>query len=102
MAAPCQFTIKLWDVQSGKVKRTINEFVSAVLFLPDGQTLAGRRVNDEVMLFDLKTGKVKRTLKTGQNTWSWAFSRDGKMLAIGTGETGKGTVELWDVSGGKK
>jgi WD40 repeat protein len=101
MAAPSQFTIKLWDVQSGKTKRTMNEFVSALMYLPDGQTLAGR-LNNEVKLFDAKSGKVKRTLKTGDNTWSWAFSKDGKMLAIGTGEAGKGAVDLWELSSGKK
>jgi WD40 repeat protein len=101
LATPSQFTIKLWDVQSGKVKRTFNEFVSALVFLPDGQTLAGR-LNNEVKLIDLKTGKVKRTLKTGEHTWSWAFSRDGKTLATGSGEAGKGEVELWDLSGAKK
>jgi WD40 repeat protein len=102
LAAPSQFTIKLWDVQSGKVKRTINEFVSALLFLPDGQTLVGRRADDEIKLFDLKTGKIKRTIKPGQKAWSWAVSRDGKILATGTGDAGKGEVELWDLARGKK
>jgi len=102
LAAPSQFSIKLWDVQSGKIKRTINEFVSALVFLPDGQTLAGRLVNDEVKLFDLKSGKVKRTFKLGEKPWNWAISRDGKILATGTGEAGKGAVELWDLVKGKK
>ncbi len=101
LAAPSQFTVKLWDIQKGQAKRTLQQFVSALVFLPDGQTLAGR-LNNEVKLIDLKTGKVKRTLKTGEHTWSWAFSRDGKTLATGTGEAGKGAVELWDLGGGKK
>jgi WD40 repeat protein len=65
---------------------------------PDGEVLAVGTVKGALMLQDLTTGKEIRTftgLKGG--VAALAFSRDGKLLASGAGDT----VTIWDVASGK-
>src|SRR5437764_1379601 len=81
-------TIKLWDVQTGKVRATLKGHMYRLLsvaFSPDGKTLAsgsGQLLRGgELMLWDVQTGKEQATLKghTGR-VRSVAFSPDGKTL----------------------
>lgn len=74
---------------------------------PDGKTLALPTGHADVLLIELSTGKVVKRLETTQNcTFSVRFSPDGKRLAVGGGasddEPWLGTLELWDVVGGKR
>jgi WD40 repeat protein len=117
------FTVRLWDPQTGKAGRTLLELkgsgVYSLAYAPDGKTLAcavrryeeGRLVH-EVKLFDPETGKEKGALAA--NDWLYgghrilAFSPDGKLLAGGAAmklevapHTIGGEVYLWHVETGK-
>ena len=81
-------TIKLWDVQTGKVRHTLAGHSFGVLsvgFSPDGQTLASGSWDNTIKLWDVQTGKLRHTL-TGHSyrVWSVEFSPDGQTLASGS------------------
>ncbi len=101
--------VRLWNVQSGKLLRTLigqseGEVVSSVAFSPDSKMLAvgggtGLSARGELRLWDLQTGKLKWSqVPVDDNTVeSVAFSPDGETLAVG----GFGYVTLHDIRNGK-
>ncbi|MCX7611000.1 MAG: serine/threonine protein kinase [Ignavibacterium sp.] len=95
-------TIKLWDVQTGNLIRTLeghNRWVTSVTFSPDGKILASGSVDKTIKLWDVETGELIRTLE-GHNVdvWSVSFSPDGKILASGSMDN---TIKLWNVETGE-
>ena len=95
-------TIKLWDVQSGKLTTTLeghSNWVYSVAFSPDGKTLASGSYDNTIKLWDVQSGKLTTTLEGHSNRVnSVAFSPDGKTLASGSSDK---TIKLWDVQSGK-
>ncbi len=101
-------TVKLLDVQTGEWNRTLmghNAWVNFVAFSSDGKTLAaggtisegGAIVSNEVSFWNAQTGELLRTL-VGSGDWgTFAFSPDGKTLAIG----GARRVNLRDAQTGE-
>ncbi|HTZ20028.1 MAG TPA: twin-arginine translocation signal domain-containing protein, partial [Opitutaceae bacterium] len=80
-------TIKLWDVVSGELQRTLNghkDPVASVAFSPDGQLLASGSWDKTIKLWAVVSGELQRT-QTGHvsKVHSVAFSPDGKLLASG-------------------
>ncbi|QOV22771.1 WD40 domain-containing protein [Anabaenopsis elenkinii] len=95
-------TIKLWDVQTGKVRHTLTGHSSSVVsvgFSPDGQTLVSGSGDKTIKLWDVQTGNLRHTL-TGhsRSVTSVGFSPDGQTLASGSVDK---TIKLWDVHTGK-
>ena len=95
--------IRLWDVSTGKIIRTLenppnlvfSSNVRKVAFSPDGRTLASWSGDGIIRFWDVSTGRVARTI---ENMWSitdLVFSPDGRTLAsVST------RIDLWDVSTG--
>ncbi len=76
------------------------DYVSSVIFSPDGQTLASGSADKTVKLWDTKTGKELVTFKGhGDRVSSLAFSPDGRTLASGSLDK---TVKLWDAKTGQE
>ncbi|MEP0772025.1 serine/threonine-protein kinase [Trichocoleus sp. ST-U1] len=97
-------TIKLWQVDSGKLIHTLTGHSSwvrsiAIAISPDGQTLASSSQDYSIKLWQVDSGKLIRTF-TGHlsRVYSVAFSPDGQTLA--TGSEGH-TIKLWSMDSGK-
>jgi WD40 repeat protein len=68
---------------------------SSMAISPDGLTLA-TGYWDVIILWDMLTGKKLGAMSgAGQNLAGLSFSRDGKLIAAGTGAGG---LQIWDVS----
>ncbi|MGL5080482.1 MAG: protein kinase domain-containing protein [Microcoleaceae cyanobacterium] len=74
--------------------------VTAVVFSPDGATLASGSQDQTIEIWQLNRGKRWYTL-TGHTNWvtSLSFSPDGKLLASGSRDK---TIEIWDMVKGKR
>lgn len=94
-------TIKVWDVATTELQRTLDghtDGVSSLAISPDGEAVASGSEDSTVRIWNLHTGKLERALighHDGVRTVS--FSPQGDMLASGSRD---GTVRLWNVSTG--
>jgi GTPase SAR1 family protein len=95
-------TVKLWDVASGRLLRSLDGHegsVFSVAFDPQGGTLASGSVDQTVKLWDVASGRLLRTLEGHiKAVFSVAFGRQGGTLASGSRDN---TVKLWDVASGR-
>jgi WD40 repeat protein len=92
--------VKLWDIDSGQLLRTLPGTISpdsgesgGPVFSPDGKSIAVAEIAGRFQLFDVTTGKAGFTL----NGADPAFSPDGQTVAL---RTGVQAFQLIDVATG--
>ncbi len=101
--------VRLWDLASGELKRTIPApcnpgltfLIRCLSYSPDGTLLATNgEARGSINVWNTSTGKLQNTLAAeGQDSTSTAFSPDGKLLAAGSLDL---AVRVWDVTTGKQ
>jgi WD40 repeat protein len=103
-------TVKVFDVQTGRLLRTLTGHtgcVYTVAYAPDGTALASGGFDKLVRLWDPRTGELKRTFPhRGFDVHAVAFSTDSSLLAIASMGVQNGTavgteVQLCDVRTGE-
>jgi WD40 repeat protein len=102
-------TIKIWDVVSGRVIRTMHGYsipVNSVAFSPDGNQIISCSegdFNDDLKIWDARTGREIRTLAVSRVT-SIAFSPDGRTIISNGHDSliGSRTIKLWDARTGRE
>jgi RNA polymerase sigma factor (sigma-70 family) len=113
LATPDRRGISLWDRTRMQRLRTLPRkgWTHALLFSPDGKTLASGDGDAHVRLWDVGAGRLLFDLPGHQTPGQarhnvvrgLAFSRDGKLLAsCGSGKApGGGTVKVWETATGR-
>jgi WD40 repeat protein len=95
--------VKLWDVASHSVVRTISghaDCIYAVAFSPDGSTVATASYDKLIKLWDAATGREVRTLRDHIDAvYALAFTPDGKRLVSGSADR---SVKVWDTATGTR
>lgn len=102
-------TIKVWDLETGQLVRSLfghSNGVTAVALSPDGKRAISTGWDLTIKYWDIETGRTLRTL-TGAKAviWAVALSADGKTVLSGGGQRfSDGGLEcalkLWDLETG--
>lgn len=96
-------TIKLWEIPSGHLLKTIEGYKGLLLYNTYGKLIVASTSSDAIKLWDVFSGKLLKTLVLEQldldNLYSnFCLSKDVKILAT----SGKGYgIKLWDVPSGQ-
>jgi WD40 repeat protein len=107
-SAGFDFTVRLWDVASGKELRRLGETTArsnpyaparsiyCLAYSPDGKSLAAGGADQLIHIWDVDTGKERYRLQghLGPVTCV-AFSADGKTVASGSSDQ---TIRIWDLA----
>ena len=97
VSASEDYTVKVWDVQTGECIRTLKgheEYVQSAAFSPDGKRIVSASDDETVKVWDAQTGECIRTLEGHENfVNSAAFSPDGKRIVSTSWDK---TVKVWD------
>lgn len=95
------WTIKLWDAQSGRLVRTFlghQEEVNAVAFSPDGTRLLSASDDKTIKLWDITSGGLLNTfVGSSQQVMSVSFSPDGAKFVSGGFDK---MVTVWETATG--
>lgn len=89
--------IKIWEMPSGRIKRTIsmkpNNDVNAIACFPNGKLIASGGI-EGISVWDIETGELRRSLPTDNSAaLALAVSQDGQTLVSGSFDA---LVRLWD------
>jgi RNA polymerase sigma factor (sigma-70 family) len=92
--------IRIWRVASGEELRQFHGSwfrTNALVFSPDGKTLASGNYDGTVYLWEVASGKERGRFQGHRGyIFSVAFSPDGRLVASGSGDH---TALVWDVTG---
>ena len=94
--------IKVWDVQTGQLKRTLQSdsgTIAALAIAPDNKTIVSGSGDRMVRIWDLTSSRRPQMLQghSSQSVSPVAISADGKTLVSG----GYSELRLWDLANGK-
>jgi WD40 repeat protein len=95
--------LRLWDAADGTLLKTFEVHISdqvtdrRLAWSPDGTMLAGLSERDTIRLWEASSGKLLRTFSGHGWVDSFAWSPDGKILAIADFDE----INLWEASSGQ-
>lgn len=100
------WTVKIWDANSGRELRTLaghTSYIHALAISPDGHWLASGSQDETIRIWEVATGREVRVLGGHSGFLGWvvslAFSPDGRSLASGTLNN---VITIWEVASGRE
>src|SRR6185436_9907153 len=94
--------VVVWEAKTGKLlwRHAVESGMTALIFSPDGKSLAVGSFGENCYLFDASSGKVLATLSGhGESARCVAFSPDSRTLVIGCYDE---SIRLWDWQKGEE
>jgi WD40 repeat protein len=96
--------LKIWDIETGKVIRTIplagKGNVFSVAYSPDGRYIVSGHADNNITIWHVETGRELRTLiGHGASVEAIAFSPDGRRILSGSVDA---TAKIWDAETGRE
>lgn len=97
--------IKLWDLQTGKLKKTLQSdsgAISALAIAPDGKTVVSGSGDRLVRIWDLTVDRPPQILRGHSgNVTHVEISSDGKTI-ISLDDSRSPEIKVWDIATGKQ
>jgi hypothetical protein len=101
IAAYSDHSLKAWDIESGRLLRTMNGHrgvVESCAVTPDGQRVVSASADATLKVWDLKLGALLATLEGhAGSVESCAVSPDGRWVVSASADT---TLKIWDLKFG--
>ena len=101
-SASADKTIKIWDIDTGKIIQNFNGHDSSVNYLvisPDGQKLFSASADKTIKVWDIETGKAIQSLKGHTSSVNYlVISPDGQKLFSASADK---TIKIWELATGK-
>ncbi|HIK07173.1 MAG TPA: WD40 repeat domain-containing protein [Trichormus sp. M33_DOE_039] len=98
VSASADQTIKVWNLNTGKIIRTLSghsNIVRAIALSADEQTLVSGGGDNTIKIWNFQTFELMRTLTVDSApVWSVAISDDGQILVSGNGD---GSIKIWNL-----
>ena len=95
-------TLKLWNINTGKIIKTFfghEEPVLSAAFSPDGKMIISGSMDKTLKLWDVESGNIIQTFSGHDNqVASVAFFPNGKKVISGSADT---TLKIWDIETGR-
>ncbi len=95
-------SIKLWDMQSGRIIRSLEGYIMpalAVEVMPDGRHILVGSLHQNMTLWDLSTGKLEKTYQRSSDVNYIDVSKDGKYMVTTAVDTK--FIKYWNFSTGR-
>ena len=97
------YTIRIWETQTGNLVRTLEghqDWVNDLAFSPDGKYLVSGSFDGTGKIWDVASGEIHAPLSGNPGTiFAVAFSPDGKYVVTGSNDN---TAKLWDAQTGQE
>ncbi|MDB9315488.1 serine/threonine protein kinase [Spirulina sp. CS-785/01] len=102
ISASADKTLKIWDINTGELKKTLDghtSFVDEVVISPDGGTLVSISADKTVRIWDFPAGTARHVLE-GHSGFihSVAIASDGQTLVTGSADK---TIQVWNLDTGE-
>ena len=103
ISASSDYTLKIWDTETGRELKTLtghSHSVKAVAIAPDGKTAISASSDYTLKIWDTETARELKTL-TGHSKWvnSVAIAPDGKTAISASGDS---TLKIWNTETGSE
>ena len=96
-------TIKLWDLKTRSVQKTLKESAEIIRFSPDGKWLAIQNAGGNIKLLEVNNWEmIPVSMDVSGSDRIMLFSPDSKIIAATSGDAGSATeLKLWKVPTGE-
>ncbi|AFZ23328.1 WD domain, G-beta repeat-containing protein,protein kinase family protein [Cylindrospermum stagnale PCC 7417] len=85
-------TIKIWDVDTGKLLKTFSHPSTTIAVTPDGKMLVSGSSDKTIKFWDLSSGELVRNFSVSGRVSKIVISPDGQSLVAGGGDNKEGAM----------